>query len=134
MAKNKKTYKEHKTHVQAWLIHDPNIDPEQALAVQIWKEEKQKHKTSAIMTRALIAYREKEGEGFRPVRDDTPKLAQQLRESIHTLKEAVGKLANLNLQSVSSTSDMQTIMGEVSDAANAIDFNIISDSMTFDED
>lgn len=129
-------YKEHKSLIQAWLINDKDRNSRQAYAVEIWEHFKEQNNglTSDTMTEALIAYNEKVGNGFQPVPDESPQVIKAMRQAILKIEHIAHKLSSLDLSSANFNKDFQEMSQEMSQAVETIHLNIVSDSMSFEDE
>jgi hypothetical protein len=128
--------KKNRAQIQAWLHTDPQKNERHALAVEIWEHYRQENdgRTANTLAEALIALNEKNSGGFDIVPDDSPIIAKRLRDSIYSLETVVKRLSSIDFQSATLAQDIADVQVEVSDAVQQIDFNIVSDSMSFSDD
>lgn len=126
--------KKDKSLVQAWLWNDGSNE-RHALAVEVWEHLKKETGglTADIMAESLIAYNEKLGDGFEAVPDKTPALTHKLVGIVQRLESVAQGLKNIRVEP-SAQADMDRLMNDVKDVVTGIDFNIVSDTMTFDTD
>lgn len=126
--------KKDKALVQAWLWNDGGNE-RHALAVKVWNSLKEETEglTADTMAEAIIAYSEKINGGFEPVPDKTPALTLKLIGVVQRLESVAKGLKNIRIDP-SARADMDRLMDDVNAVVTGIDFNIVSDSMTFNTD